>query len=370
MYRKITRTFVSLCLSFCLLGLMPLRAAAWGRDGHQIVAGIALWRLQQLKAKNALKNISAILNAKLEAPMLRQPKDFFAASVWPDDVRGSDEYSFADNLHFVSILLDKENDPKEQDKFKKNRDCKASNKIPQVPEGVCIIGALEHYSNVLATSPSKKARLEALSFIVHFMGDVHQPLHTSEDKTFTNHIEKDGKKGKGDRGGNYRFIFYLIDGPFLSDDIEGCLERPNACTESFTNENGEEERSNRKLHAAWDKYMIRTEMAKNPNRKPDFNAYGTDLIKLLPKNPSAPQYAEIEAGDFIQWAEESHDVAEKNAYALIGPRVKISPADNEEYQFYLLNEAYRAKNIKLVDGQLIRAGIRLAAVLRRIFPDA
>jgi len=50
---------------------------------------------------------------------------------------------------------------------------------------------------MLATSPSKKARLEALSFIVHFMGDL--PLHTSEDKEFSNHLA-----GKGDRGGNYR----------------------------------------------------------------------------------------------------------------------------------------------------------------------
>jgi len=371
MYRKIPRAFMSLCLSFCLLGMMPLHASAWGRDGHQIVAGIALWRLQQLKAKNALNNISAILKAKPEAPMLRQPKDLFAASVWPDDVRGTDEYSFADNLHFVSILLDKKNDPKDQDKYDKNRDCKASSQNPKVPEGVCIIGALEHYSNVLAASPSKKARLEALSFIVHFMGDLHQPLHTSEDTSFTNHIEKDGKKGKGDRGGNYRFIFYLIEEPFVSDDTASCLKRPNACTESFSNENGEEERSNRKLHAAWDKYMIRTEMNNNPNRGPDFKAYGTDLIKSLQKqNLSAQQYAAIEAGNYIQWAEESHDVAEKHAYALIGPKVKISPADNEEYEFYLLNETYRAKNIKIVDGQLIRAGIRLAAVLRRIFPDA
>jgi S1/P1 Nuclease len=370
MYRKIARTLVSLCLSLCLLGLMPHRASAWGRDGHQIVAAIALWRLEQLKAKSAMNNISAILNAKLEAPMLLQPKNFFAASVWPDDVRGSDEYSFADNLHFVSILLDKMNDPKARDQYVKTRDCKASSQIPQVTEGICLIGALEHYSKVLATSPIKKARIEALSFIVHFMGDLHQPLHTSEDKSFTNHLEKDGKKGKGDRGGNYRFIFYLGDQPFLSDDIAACLKKPDACTESFSNENGEEERANRKLHAAWDKYMIRTEMKNKPNKGPDFKAYATDLIKsLLKQKPSPQQYADMEAGDFIQWAEEAHDLAEKNAYALIGPRVKTSPADNEEYNFYLLNETYRAKNIMIVDRQLLVAGIRLASVLRRIFPD-
>ena len=365
MYRKTMRTFVTLCLAFCLVGLMPLRAAAWGRDGHQIVAGIALWRLQQVKAKTALKSISSILKAELEAPMLKRPNDLFLASVWPDDVRGTDEYRFADDLHFVSIPINRNNDPTALDEYEKAKACKPSNNVPQVPEGVCIIGALDHYSKVLATSPSKKARLEALSFIVHFMGDLHQPLHTSEDKSFTNPFG-----GKGDRGGNYRFLFYLADASFNSNDIESCLATPNACTERFVDSNGEEERSNMKLHAAWDKYMIRTEMKKNVNRGPDFKAYGKDLIAHLPQSLSPDMLAKYEEGDFALWARQTHRVAEQNAYALIGPRAKISPADNEEYQFYLLNEAYRVKNIKVVDEQLVIAGIRLAAVLRRIFPDS
>lgn len=365
MYRKTARTLASLCLAFCLVGLLPLRAAAWGRDGHQIVAGIALWRLQQTKSKNALKSISSILKADLEAPMLRRPNDLFSAAVWPDDVRGSDEYKFADNLHFVSIPLNRQNGPNDLDEYQPNQICRPSNKVPQVPEGVCIIGALEHYSKVLATSPSKKARLEALSFIVHFMGDLHQPLHTSEDRAFTNHLGE-----KGDRGGNYRFLFYLTDEAFASNDVESCLLAPNACTERFVSDNGEEERSNMKLHAAWDKYMIRTEMRSNPKRGPDFKAYGKDLLAQLPQSPTAPMYAAFEAGDFVLWARQAHLVAEQNAYAVIGPRPKISPADNEQYQFYLLNEAYRAKNIRVVDEQLVRAGIRLAAVLRRIFPES
>jgi nuclease S1 len=365
MYRKMIRTFASLCLTLCLVGVMPLRAAAWGRDGHQIVAGIAIWRLQQIKAKNALKNIDSILKSNLETPMLRRPNNIFSAAVWPDDVRGTDEYKFADDLHFVSIPLDRTNPPNALDEYDPNRVCRPSNKVPQVPEGVCIIGALQHYTNVLATSPSKKARLEALSFIIHFMGDLHQPLHTSEDKAFANHLG-----GKGDRGGNYRFLFYLADEAFASNDVESCVNTPNACTERFVKDNGEEERSNMKLHAAWDKYMIVTEMKKNSNRGPDFKAYGKDLVAHLPQNPSAAMYTDIEVGDFIQWARQTHQVAEQNAYGVIGPKPKISPADDEQYQFYLLNEAYRQKNIRVVDEQLIRAGIRLAAVLRRIFPDS
>ena len=360
MYRKVSRTFVSLSLAFCLVGLLPLRAAAWGRDGHQIVAQIALWRLDQLNAQNALNRISTILNANVGTSIPNRPNDLFDASVWPDEVRSNPKYKFAADLHFVSIPLDRNNDPQALDAYKKVRDCKRRQDIPQVPEGVCIIGALVHYTKVLETSSSKKARLEALSFIVHFMGDLHQPLHTSEDKAFTNHFG-----GNGDRGGNYRFLFYLSDAVFLSNDSKSCLQTPNACTEKFGNK-----RDNLKLHAAWDKYMIQTEMRTNAGRGPDFKAYGQSLIAKLPSDPSAARYAAIESGDFIQWARETHQVAEQNAYALIGPKLKVSAADKKEYEFYLLNEAYREKNIAVIDEQLIRAGIRLAAILQRIFPDS
>ena len=360
MYRKTTRTLASLCLAFCLVGLLPMRAAAWGRDGHQIVAGIALWRLDQLKAETALKRINSILQANLGAPMPKRPANLFAASVWPDDVRGIPDYRFADNLHFVSIPLDRNNNPDALDEFKRVRDCKRSNHVPQVPEGVCIIGALEHYTKVLATSFNRKARLEALSFVVHFMGDLHQPLHTSEDFDFANHLG-----GMGDRGGNHRFLFYLSDAAFQSNNIKSCLQTPDACTDEFDNE-----RSNLKLHAAWDKYMLQTEMRTNASRGPNFRAYGKFLVAQLPQDPADARYATIEAGDFVQWARQTHHVAEQNAYAVIGPKLKVSPADNKKYQFYLLNEEYRKKNIVVIDEQLIRAGIRLAAVLQKIFPES
>lgn len=342
---------------------MPLRAAAWGRDGHQIVAAIALWRLEQLKAKNAQKNIAAILSATPETSIPQRPNDLLAAATWPDDVRKEKEYEFAAALHFVSIALEKDGVP---DHYNAKQECKPSNGTPQVPEGVCIIGALQHYTRVLADpTATNRARIEALAFVVHFMGDLHQPLHASEDNGFINHLIVKKKPGHGDRGGNYRFIFYLADNAFKSNDIRSCVKQPDACIDQFGND-----RSNKQLHAAWDKYMIRTEMRRNPNTRADFNAYATDLVKQLPASPFDNAFAAMEAGDFVTWAEEAHNVAEMNAYDLIKPTLKISPADGKRYQFYLLNDAYRAKNIRLVDQQLIRAGIRLAAVLRKIFPDS
>ena len=352
MKRSLTKMLGTLSLSVCLSCLMPIRVAAWGQQGHQIVAEIALWRLEQLKAKNALKNFFGILKLKPESPMLRQPKDIDSAAVWPDAVRGTKDYSFADDLHFVSIGLDKNVD---KDRYNASKQCKPSNKVP---EGICVVGALEHYKKILSNpGSSNKARLEALSFIVHFMGDLHQPLHTSEDTNFTNYMGK-----KGDRGGNYRFIFYLGEAAFNDADEESCLGDPDVCTERF-----EDDISNRKLHAAWDKYMIVTEM-KKPSRS-SVKKYALDLEKSLPQNPSDPAFAVIEAGSLASWAEEAHDLAEKNAYLLKGPKSKTSPADGDPYDFYLLDSAYRDRNIKLIDRQLIRAGIRLAAFLKQIYPD-
>ena len=143
------------------------------------------------------------------------------------------------------------------------------------------------------------------------------------------------------------------------------MQAPNSCTDKFGNE-----RSNLKLHAAWDKYMIQTEMRTNADRGPDFKAYGESLIAQLPSDRTDTRFADIEKGNFVQWARETHRLAEQNAYALIGPKDKVSPADGETYRFYLLNEEYREKNIAVIDEQLIRAGIRLAAILRKIFPDS
>ena len=99
-------------------------------------------------------------------------------------------------------------------------------------------------------------------------------------------------------------------------------------------------------------------------------AYGRDLLSQLPSKPLAPFYASIEAGNFVPWAEQTHQVAKQNVYGVIGPRSKFSAADDKKYDFYLLDDAYRSQNTKIVDQQLVRAGIRLAAVLRKIFPDS
>jgi hypothetical protein len=373
--KKYVRLLAHLCLAACLVSLLPARASAWSAPGHRMVVQIARWRLQQLKAANALKRIDAILNAKLDRPMAERPRTWEKAAVWPDDVRGSDEYCYADNMHFVSIPLGPDAGPDEYDPATQcrpnvvgvhDKEARCTPTV-KVDEGVCSVGGVEHFRSVLTTTGSSKARLEALSFVFHLVGDMHQPLHNSEDRAFHNY-----KGETGDRGGNYKFVCYFNEAVCTSPKQDSCYKydldpktKHTACVDVFK-EGAKVSRSNKQLHATWDKYMIQSEMALNPGRG-DEVAYVKALTDSLPKNPNSAFYAEAVAGSPADWAAESHELAQAHAYPQ-GPFRKKSAADKKVYDFYYISPAYQAENIKVVDRQLIRAGLRLAAYLNRIYP--
>lgn len=60
-------------------------------------------------------------------------------------------------------------------KYEASRDC---------PDGQCVVGAIERQGRVLASSATDANKLKALKYVVHFVGDVHQPLHAgyADDK--------------------------------------------------------------------------------------------------------------------------------------------------------------------------------------------
>jgi len=352
MRKSLTKQFAYLSITICLVGLVPSSARAWGGTGHRAVAEIAVWRLQKLKATNALRQIEQLLKSK--------PTTIEEASVWPDTIRGEPAYQYTTNLHWVSI-------PKEKEKYDRATQCKPT---PQVPEGDCVIGALEHFRKVLSdTSASTAARRDALSFIVHFIGDLHQPLHATEDVTFQNYNDK-----TGDAGGNLKIIFYLNEGVWNDPDEASCTRDIEAC--SYIDFQGN--RRKRNLHAAWDSYLIETMLAglkvKNEKRlskeesfKIKEQMYTSNLERIISKL-SPQEVARMERGEPSLWAEESHALATEYVYCLPPPRRKLNVADQKFYDHYFLSKSYQAANIKHIDRQLMRGGLRLAAYLKQIFP--
>jgi hypothetical protein len=149
-----------------LLVLAPLeQALAWGQEGHSIIAEIAQRRLDP----DTLRKINALLGGEVSLASIAS---------WADDYRALHRETAG--WHFVDIPFD-------QSVYDPKRDCNPD-------KGDCVIHAIARFQAAVSDcSKPLSDRSEALKFLVHFVGDVHQPLHVET---------RFGADGKDDRGGN------------------------------------------------------------------------------------------------------------------------------------------------------------------------
>jgi nuclease S1 len=199
--------------------------AAWWDLGHRLVARLADTRLTP-RARAAVHQI-------LEGQSLAD------ASVWADNIKNYRHD--ADPLHYINIPLG-------DTVYVPQRHC---------PTGRCIIVAIETERRMLAdpaTSPA--ARAEALRFLIHFLGDLHQPLHVGDDH---------------DRGGN---------------------DRPVILLGHATN-----------LHKAWDGEMIDS-----------LGLTQESYFNYLRKRMASIDTKAMERGSVSEWAMEGHQIAVRDVY--------------------------------------------------------
>lgn len=164
------KKIVSVVLSLLIFLFAVQPAWAWGREGHHLVAIIAQ------------NHINDTTKARLQE--LLGTETLVSISTWPDEVRHDrDETS---GWHYVDI-------PKNAAFFDEQRDCYqpyASHKGADTDHRDCVVDRIEMFARQLAdTNQSKEARLEALKFLVHFVGDVHQPLHAIDEAAGGNQIK-------------------------------------------------------------------------------------------------------------------------------------------------------------------------------------
>jgi hypothetical protein len=152
----------SLALAAALVCALTGNAFAWGQEGHSIIAEVA----QQRLSEPAARMVAALLRGRSLASI----------ASWADDTR--DVRPETAGWHFVDIPLDVPN-------YKAARDCKASTE-----KGDCVIAELGRLTNDLRCT-SGEAQTEALKFAVHFVGDIHQPLHTVAEKSGGNDVAVD-----------------------------------------------------------------------------------------------------------------------------------------------------------------------------------
>src|ERR1700761_5626216 len=179
------RKFLSL---FILTGatLLPTLALAWSDTGHLIVAAEAYQQLSpELKAQ-----VFEILKSHPEFekwekayhpnPTLDLPATvFMRCATWPDEIRGGGSIYDHPMWHFIDYPLRPPN-------FAFEADERPTNNI--------LFGIAQCETTLSDTNANAELRAAYLSYLVHLVGDIHQPLHCESlyNDTYTN----------GDRGGN------------------------------------------------------------------------------------------------------------------------------------------------------------------------
>lgn len=222
------RSYVLVLVFPFALAPRPLHhGARWWDLGHRMVARLAEQRLTP-RTRQAIRDI-------LRGQSLSD------ASVWADNIR---QYRHdANPLHYVNI-------PLADTAYDAARHC---------PNGRCIIAAIASDERVLANPASAPLdRAEALRFLVHFMGDLHQPLHAADN---------------GDRGGNQRTVYLQGDS---------------------TN-----------LHAVWDGKLLE-----------QYGLTESAYFDELRREMDTLDLAALERGTVADWALEGHRIAVERAYRL------------------------------------------------------
>ncbi len=151
-----------LIVAAALLALLPVQAHAWGFFAHRTTGQIAL------------ENVTPETRVKMErllraAPLLATPEcalnSMDDVSTWPDCVRRTRwRWGYTSAWHYRTAPV-----------------CEAYNPGANCSGGNCVTAQIERNHRLLADeSLPDHIRLEALAFMVHFIGDVHMPLHSGD----------------------------------------------------------------------------------------------------------------------------------------------------------------------------------------------
>ncbi len=173
---------------FALLIFSSAQLLAWGPKGHQIVGDIARNHLTD----TARQNITQLLGND----------DLAAIANWADEVRKDRPESYG--WHFVDI-------PKDAAGFSEERDCyQPDEKHPttKYDHHNCVVDRISMFRQVVADrNATQQDRVEALKYLVHFVGDLHQPLHAIGEARGGNdiHVVEFGSRDCGPRPCNFHY---------------------------------------------------------------------------------------------------------------------------------------------------------------------
>ena len=292
-------------------------AGAWGCAGHHIVAWIAK---QHLSARALTEGSILLQSQPIDPGLARYCKDekadaFVSSATWADDVKRAEGTG---TWHYIDIPLG-------LTRGDLTPYCEPVGPLRNGNRSGCILSAIRDQLGALKSgNPIDRAR--ALRYLIHLVGDLHQPLHVSDN---------------GDRGGN-------------------CVPVHFGATSVATN-----------LHALWDSGILEGFLLENHLGEEDFarrldSRYGANFQEWGSKNL-----------DLEQWAWGIHEVAIRVTYGELRPRVPIEPSNaaddcSAEYARtrdlnIMIGRNYEQTAMKTIEPLLTQAGYRLAGLLNQVW---
>jgi hypothetical protein len=258
MMRMMSRWLPILCAALALV-LGPTRADAWGDEGHEVIGLIA----EHYLTPAVRVRVAALLAGDDTGLVAR---DIASESTWADKYRDSDRdagqarYLGTRNWHFVDLEID---GPDLGSACGGRRGLPSGTPASQGPAEDCVVDKIDQFIAELENprTAGDERRL-ALEFLLHLVGDVHQPLHASDDH---------------DQGGN----------------------RKRARAYGIRADN---------LHHDWDVEFVRR-----------LGRDERDVADGLIARIGAADIARWSRGTPADWAEESYGVAKAHAYGLLPP---------------------------------------------------
>lgn len=291
-YRTIQAAAASLALAAALCSSPAL---AWSAHGHSMVGDIAT----RFLTPTATLAVADLLRDDLAAdgkPSGRATLGQVAS--WPDELRATPEQRATGVYHYDDVPI-----------------CGVPDRRLYCPDGKCATAWFTKQLAVLKDpSQPRLARNEALKWITHLVGDLHQPLHASDHD---------------DKGGNDVKITFL--GKRADDAVEGRTPSPY------------------NLHTAWDR-LIPYKMV---DERGGYERFLADL-------PSPETRKAWEVGDINAWAGESFVLARDFVYPTLPTHFQCKQAITEVVP---LGPDYYRPASEIAAMQLRKAGVRLAKIL-------
>lgn len=292
-------------MRLALLLLAATSLNAWNRDGHKAVAWIAYQHLSppvKAKVNSILQNHPdySVWTRDLPPGADCGLEAFLHSSYWPDELKGDPRFwdDLAREIHPTPLL------PGFAD-MKMHKDWHFIN-MPFVAAGQSGRDAgLVNIVERLAALRAEPLSPCSLAWLVHLVGDIHQPLHCVSRFT-GRHLSDTTGKDRGDLGGN----LFQLDDPAKN------------------------------LHALWDNVLGATDSR-------------TDLVNTAASLPASADV--VVRLDTNSWVKESVELAKKLAYTIGDDAGNSSPPR--------VIPEYRAALQKAARERIAAAGYRLAALL-------